>query len=206
MNGYLGDSSTVAPGQYLTFATWNAYSNSRGHIHVTNASDLANGYDFDSGFLSHIGDIKTHLFAYKTQREVARRLPWYRGEVPNGHPKFSECSTAALNQDNDGKPVTKDLEYSQEDDEAIEDFIRSTVAVSNHPFEFCILMSRNKLLQLLLNRRLQDYTDFLFVIDNVAQSRNFSYEAIETRRSSRCEVKRVRNQGIEGCGFEHCPT
>lgn len=136
VNGFLGDPSAVAPGQYLTIATWTGYSKSRGHIHVTNASDLADGYDFDAGFLSHPGDIKTHLLSYKSQREMARRLPYYRGEEPLGHPKFSECSTAALNQDNDGKPVTQNIEYSKEDDEAIEDHIRNLVAVSNATLNF----------------------------------------------------------------------
>ena len=138
-NCLIGDPSSVPIGQYVTMGTWTGYSESRGYIHATSKTDLLTGYKFDSGFLSTPGDIKTHLWVYKVQREMARRLPYYRGEVEGGHPKFSECSDAYLNQNSDGKPVTKDIEYSHEDDEAIEAFIRAHVGTMWHSLGTCAM-------------------------------------------------------------------
>ncbi|TAQ91129.1 hypothetical protein B7494_g575 [Chlorociboria aeruginascens] len=137
LNTFLGDPSLVAPGQYFTVGDFSPYPYSRGRIHITSKEDVPTGYDFDAGFLSHPSDIKKQIWAYKMSREIARRLPYYEGELALGHPKFKEDSKAALV---DGrKDVTADLEYSKEDDEAIEDWIRGNLNTTWHSLGTCAM-------------------------------------------------------------------
>jgi alcohol oxidase len=77
-------------------------------------------------FLSiSIADVKPLIWAYKFTREIARRLPLFRGEVASMHPKFPEGSGAALVED--GQPFSMDapkLVYLEEDNKAIEKYTR----------------------------------------------------------------------------------
>ncbi|TVY31638.1 Alcohol oxidase, partial [Lachnellula subtilissima] len=96
VSAFLADPSLVAPGQYFTLGLYTAYPFSRGSIHITSTDDVLNGYSFDTGFLSHPSDIKKQMWAYKMSRKIARRLPYYVGELELGHPKFAAESAAAL--------------------------------------------------------------------------------------------------------------
>lgn len=122
-------------GQYTTGANYTAYPYSRGSIHITGPS-LADPVDFDTGYFSdaHDIDVKKQIWAYKHLREVARRTAFYRGEVAGGHPAFAPGSKAALVDDvaaGAHKSVT-DLEYSAEDDKAIEQFLRENINTTWH--------------------------------------------------------------------------
>lgn len=58
-------------------------------------------------------------------REICRRMPSYRGEIPAGHPHFPEGSAAACGET--VGPVdlnAPDIAYTAEDDEAIDKFNR----------------------------------------------------------------------------------
>lgn len=58
----------------------------------------------------------------------------YRGELPSGHPRFPEGSKAAVQPVADG-PVPADaprVEYTAEDNDAIEQAIRETVGTTWH--------------------------------------------------------------------------
>lgn len=136
VNAFLADPSLVDPAQYITMGAYTAYPFSRGSIHITSRDDVNNGYSFDTGFLNHPADLKKQLWAYKMQREIARRLPYYTGELELGHPKFPEGSKAAINQDKPGS-VTEDLQYSKEDDAAIEDWIRGNLNTTWHSMSTC---------------------------------------------------------------------
>jgi len=75
-----------------------------------------------------------HIWAYKKQREIARRLSTYRGELELGHPKFPEGSKAAL-VDGKGGCNCSDLppiQYGEEDDKAIEQWIRENLKTTWH--------------------------------------------------------------------------
>lgn len=153
----------------MTMGAWTAYSPSRGSIHISpqpspsiikpltpihpkieEEISPSQDYIFNTGFLSHPADIKTHLWIYKTQREIARRLPYYRGEVAFGHPKFSIDSDAALNcVGDDGKvlPVMKEtpnIKYTPEDDEIIEQHIRDTVSTTYHSLGTCAMKKKEE--------------------------------------------------------------
>jgi len=70
-------------------------------------------------------DIVPINFAYKKLREISRRMPSYRGEVPECHPRFPEGSAAACRERSG--PVefdAPDIIYSAEDDEAIDKYHR----------------------------------------------------------------------------------
>jgi alcohol oxidase len=141
VSAFLGDPSLVEPGQYITMGVYTAYPYSRGSIHITSATDVLEGYDFDAGFLSHPSDLKKQLWAYKISREIARRLPYYRGEEQLGHPAFPKGSNAAIVTLKEPLSVFKDIEYSKDDDAAIEDWIRGNLNTTWHSLGTCAMKS-----------------------------------------------------------------
>ncbi|KAJ8071418.1 hypothetical protein OCU04_001739 [Sclerotinia nivalis] len=143
VNTFLADQSLVDPGQYLTMATYTAYPYSRGSIHITSSSDVQNGYELDAGFLSHPSDLKKQLWAYKMQREISRRLPYFQGELELGHPKFAKGSKAALSN-GAIEGTVEDIDYSAEDDIAIEDWIRGNLNTTWHSLGTCAMKPREK--------------------------------------------------------------
>ena len=81
--------------------------------------------------LSSPGDVAQLSLLYKMTRELARRMPAYRGEVAAHHPKFSPSSPAACSQTDGPVPMdAPDIVYSDADDEAIAKFIRDTGQLS----------------------------------------------------------------------------
>lgn len=156
VNAFLADPSLVTPGQYMTMGTYTAYPYSRGSIHINNPGDVLNGYDFDTGFLNHPSDIKKQVWAYKLSREIARRLPYYRGELELGHPKFPATSKAGLIDLSSHDPSSSsslanhdvdhltNLEYSAEDDKAIEECIRMNLNTTWHSLGTCAMKPREK--------------------------------------------------------------
>ena len=71
------------------------------------------------------GDVAQLTLLYKMTRELARRMPAYRGEVAAHHPKFPPGSPAACRETDDPVPINgPDIVYSSADDEAITKFSR----------------------------------------------------------------------------------
>lgn len=143
VNAFLADPSLVEPGQYMTMGAYTAYPFSRGSIHITDKENVIDGYDFDTGFLNHPSDIKKQLWAYKMSREIARRLPYYKGELELGHPKFPEGSKAALGVGLEDA-IKTDIEYSAEDDAVIESWIRDNLNTTWHSLGTCQMREREK--------------------------------------------------------------
>ncbi len=77
------------------------------------------------------------VWAYKNSREIMRRTKFYRGEIAGSHPKFPPGSKAGCVEldaplwTRDRSEV-KDLEYTPEDDAAIEQYTREVVASTWH--------------------------------------------------------------------------
>lgn len=72
-------------------------------------------------------DLATLKWGYKKARELARRLPVYRGEYLPGNPVFPAGSQALCRDEVKG-PVdisAEDIRYTSADDEAIEQYNRS---------------------------------------------------------------------------------
>jgi choline dehydrogenase-like flavoprotein len=141
LDGFIGDASLIPQGQYLCLAAFTAYPYSRGSIHITGPT-ITSLPDFDSGMLNDKGDVDlaTQVWAYKKQREIMRLLSVYRGELAITHPTFPEGSKAAavdldadpnaLHRSSNGK--IEPIQYSLEDDKAIEEHIRKSVDTTFH--------------------------------------------------------------------------
>ena len=156
VQSFLGDHKMLPqredgePEQYATLGAYSAYPYSRGDIHIT-SKDVKTPASFNTGFFKAEADVKKQIWAYKKQREVYRRTEAYAGELAMGHPVFPEGSKAALQ---DG-PVAKftcqedrnnlpEIEYSAEDDKAIEKHVRDNVNTTWHSLGTCRMAPRDK--------------------------------------------------------------
>lgn len=130
---FLGDPTTVPPGQYVTTGNYTGYPYSRGHMHIT-GPEYGDPLDFDVGFLTDQYDIdlKKQVWAYKKQREIMRRTKMYRGELSLGHPAFLPNSPAACIETEAALSGVKDIAYSADDDKAIEKWIRENLNTTWH--------------------------------------------------------------------------
>lgn len=134
---------------------YTAYPYSRGSVHITGPG-LEHPIDYQAGFFSDEGeiDLKKQVWAYKKHRDIVRRTPWYRGELALGHPKFPAGSRAAP-VESVAEPgpaagggtarVPALVEYSAEDDKAIEQFLRETVQTTWHSLGTCKMAPRENM-------------------------------------------------------------
>lgn len=147
-NRYFADHSSLPDdAEYVSMANWTAYPYSRGHIHITGPGIL-DPIDFDVGYLKDENDIdlKKHIWAYKLQREMWRRMSIFRGELASSHPVFPEDSEAAVIEKADG-PIfdgDKRIKYTAEDDKAIEKKVREIVSTTWHSLGTCKIGAREK--------------------------------------------------------------
>ncbi|KAI0424088.1 GMC oxidoreductase [Xylaria sp. FL1042] len=134
--------SKTLVGQYFTISVFNMYPSSPGHLHVTGPNP-DDPLDFDPAlFTDDAGvDIKKCIWAYKTQREIARRMNVYRGELAMFHPAFATDSKAAC-VELQGPPASnnENIEYTAEDDAAIEEWLRNNIATTWHSAGTCRML------------------------------------------------------------------
>ena len=114
-------------------------------MHIT-GPEVADQLDCDVGFLSdeHDIDLKKQVWAYKKSREIMRRTKMYRGEITPGHPTWPEGSKAASVDITEALSDVKDIEYSAEDDKAIEQWIRQNVGTTWHSIATCKMAPREE--------------------------------------------------------------
>jgi alcohol oxidase len=108
------------------------------HISGPGLDDRA---DFETGYLSDPDefDLKVQLWTYKKQREIVQRMKLLRSEIPTQHPQLPKGSRAA-------SPVTEaDIEYSLEDDQIIEKFLRTKVGTTWHAIGTCKMAAESEL-------------------------------------------------------------
>ncbi|OCT47527.1 Alcohol oxidase [Cladophialophora carrionii] len=106
--------------------------------HIT-GPDLEDPLDFETGFLSDRDDIDltTQVWLYKTQRQVARRMRFYRGET-HLHPRFPGRSNAdSLAEPASDEEAGSEIRYSPEDDEAIRQWVREHIGTAFHSLGTC---------------------------------------------------------------------
>ncbi|CAE6486986.1 unnamed protein product [Rhizoctonia solani] len=121
-----------AKSRLMMFANFVGYPISRGYVRITSTDPYAPP-DFCSGVIEEQADVEVHKWIYKKTREVARRMPSYRGELALLHPKFPEGSAAACIRLDEPLPkVLNDLVYTTEDNKAIEDFVRQFADATPH--------------------------------------------------------------------------
>jgi alcohol oxidase len=112
------------------------YPFSKGHIHIT-SNDLYTAPDFNAGFLSHPADLSPQIWAYKKNREIIRRMVSFRGDYAPSHPSFPKGSAASCHENN--SVITQAIEYTEEDDLAIENWVRNVVETTWHSMYVFVL-------------------------------------------------------------------
>ncbi|KAI0896304.1 putative alcohol oxidase [Annulohypoxylon nitens] len=136
--GFPVDPASVPPKQNCTIVTFNLYPFSHGHLHITGPK-IDDVPDFDPGALSdpQAIDLKSHIWVYKKQREIAHRMGMLGDELPGMHPIFPADSKAT-------KTATGSFEYTAEDDKIIEEWIRGHLDSTWHPIGTCKMAPREK--------------------------------------------------------------
>lgn len=145
MSTLFGDPTKVAPSKYFTLGAYTMYPVSMGSVHISSATDIWANPVFHDNFLSCEEDITPLIWAYKRMREIARRMPSYRGEVTNFHPKFPEGSEAETKDV--AQPVhidAKDIAWTKEDEKIIENYVRDNVATTWHSLGTCAMKPREQ--------------------------------------------------------------
>jgi alcohol oxidase len=140
-----GEPVGIPKGQYFGISAFSTYPYSRGHVHITGPG-LDDPSDFDTGFFSDEGDVDLlkQRWGYKKQREAARRMNVFRGELAVAHPPFPPESKAAC-KDTDGplENVT-DIEYSAEDDAILDEWLRKNVGSAWHSQGTCKMAPKDQ--------------------------------------------------------------
>lgn len=140
MNLCSGAEPTGEAGQFFSISVFTAYPYSRGHMHITGPG-VDDPLDFDPGLFSDSDgtDLVACRWAYKKQREIARRMNIFRGEIESKHPAFSaESKARAVQYDASALqgPIAN-VEYTEEDDAAIDQFIKERVSTPWHSLGTC---------------------------------------------------------------------
>lgn len=77
--------------------------------------------------LCRLADVKPLVWAYKFSREIARRMPHFRGEPTVLHPAFAPGGPASVVAHAEG-PIefeTPQIVYSEEDERALDAYVRN---------------------------------------------------------------------------------
>ncbi|KAI0066420.1 alcohol oxidase-like protein [Artomyces pyxidatus] len=144
VNMLVSDEAALPPGKYFSMGYMNLYPIARGYVHIRDKDDVAAPTDFSAGFLESAVDVAPLVWAYKHTREIARRLPLFRGEYAPLHPKFAPNSSASIIDDVKGPvpPNAPRIVYSAADDAEIERYTRQTVRTLWHSLGTCPMKPR----------------------------------------------------------------
>ncbi|RDA90935.1 hypothetical protein CP533_5358, partial [Ophiocordyceps camponoti-saundersi (nom. inval.)] len=144
--GFPGDLTLTTGDPCLAVTVFTVYPFSRGHVHITGPG-ADDALDVDSGFFADAEqlDIKMHIWIYKRQREVIRRMPMYRGEMAHCHPPFAAGSAAAsIKLDGPLPADAPEIQYSAEDEVVLEKWLRENVGTTWHSLGTCGMLPRDK--------------------------------------------------------------
>ncbi|KAL1726098.1 alcohol oxidase-like protein [Schizophyllum commune] len=133
--------------KFLAVSYYTLYPQSRGRTHITSATDPFAPPAFESGFLEDSGaDIAALVWGYKHSRELARRMPVYRGELAMAHPIFCDHFTSPRAGPAAGHvPIdAPKIVYNAEDDRAIEEWARRNVRTTWHSLGTCSMKPRSE--------------------------------------------------------------
>src|SRR6266702_7433996 len=81
----------------------------------------------NDNLFSRKADVQPVMWGYKFLREIARRMPHFRGEPPVLHPAFAQGGPASVVAHAEG-PIPFDaprIVYSEEDERVLEEFVRA---------------------------------------------------------------------------------
>ncbi|KAN0140567.1 hypothetical protein V8E53_001776 [Lactarius tabidus] len=145
-SSFVGDYTVVPQRKYYSMGLYTEYPLAHGYVHITHADDVAAPPDFVPGYFESIADVRPLTWGYKFQREIARRMPHFRGEPPVVHPAFAPGGPASVIAHAEG-PIPFDtprIVYSEEDERVLEEFTRSQVATSWHSLGTCAMKPREQ--------------------------------------------------------------
>ncbi|KAI9453452.1 alcohol oxidase-like protein [Lactarius psammicola] len=145
-SAFVGDPTMVPPRKYYTLGFYTQYPLARGHVHITHADDVSAPTDFVPNFFESKADVRPLTWGYKFLREIARRMPHFRGEPPVLHPAFAPGGPASVVAHAEG-PVPFDaprIVYSEEDEGALEEFARAQVGTCWHSLGTCAMKPREQ--------------------------------------------------------------
>ena len=171
-------------------------------------------------FFTRMVDVRPLIWAYKFTREIARRMPHFRGEPPMQHPAFAPGGTASVVEHAEG-PVSFDaprIVYSEDDERAIEVFARTNgtwlLPLSDFlsfPLQYLlpslsfrcgvVATTFHSVSSPLLCAMWASLNVYLCIRDSLA--RYLCDEAAQTRRRRRREAERVRRAWAESCRPVH---
>ncbi|KAG2344662.1 alcohol oxidase-like protein [Suillus weaverae] len=139
----LPSSIELSPRNYLAAFYYTLYPASAGSVHIKLDENGQEGIDFNTGYLDDPSDIVPLNFGYKKMREIFRRMPSYRGEVPARHPRFPEGSAAVCGETTGPVDLNApDIIYTAEDDDAVDRFHRSFMQTTAHSLGTCAMKPR----------------------------------------------------------------
>ncbi|KAI0759053.1 alcohol oxidase-like protein [Fomes fomentarius] len=142
---FTGDRTRIPVDKSFSIAWYIEHPASIGRLHITSRDDLEAPLDFHPGYLDKPEDMALHKWGYKLSREFARRMPSYRGEVVGGHPNFPRNSKLLGRAREGPVPISEaDFEYTEEDDKAIEEYVRQVVATAWHGLGTCAMKRREE--------------------------------------------------------------
>ncbi|KAL1728379.1 choline dehydrogenase [Schizophyllum commune] len=159
--------TTLTPLMLMKLLQYTVYR----RIHI-NSQNPYKEPDFDSGFMNNKADFAPIRWSYKKTREIARRMDAFRGELTSHHPHFHPDSPAACKDIDigtakqllpngftvgihmgtwhkpgdayDASKVHEDIEYSEDDDKAIDDWVADHVETTWHSLGTCAMKPREE--------------------------------------------------------------
>ncbi|KAI0247173.1 alcohol oxidase-like protein [Lactifluus subvellereus] len=141
----IGHASLGPPRKYFTVAAFTIPRRTRTRAHHR-WRDVSAPIDFVPGYLESMADVKPLMWGYKFVREIARRMPHFRGEPAAMHPAFNPSGTAAIVEHAEG-PIAFDaapIAYSEEDERALEAHTRAKMDSAFHALGTCAMKSREQ--------------------------------------------------------------
>ncbi|KAI0693654.1 GMC oxidoreductase-domain-containing protein [Cytidiella melzeri] len=142
---FVGDFASAPSRKYFCIAYFLKHPSARGFVHIRSGTDPTVPAEFETGFLKPKDDLELLIYAYKRSREIARRMPCYRGEHLPGHPQFDETSSARCSGDSQPVPIdAPDIDYTEEDEKAIDAYTRKFVATTWHSLGTCAMKPREE--------------------------------------------------------------
>ncbi|KAK0469586.1 GMC oxidoreductase-domain-containing protein [Desarmillaria tabescens] len=135
------------PGRkFFSIGYYTEYPASLGRVHIQAGLNPYAPLDFETGFLDDPADLVVLRWAYKHGRELARRMDAYRGCCVPAHPKFPKGNEAALELQAQSPIAVSapDINYTAEDDFAIDEYHRLNVKTAWHSLGTCAMKRRSE--------------------------------------------------------------
>jgi len=145
LSGFIPLDPDTKSQKYLSMATISLYPISSGSVHISSGKDTNAPCLFEFNMLQKQEDLDIMRWGYKKGREIARRMPSYRGEYVRGHPLFRKGSNAVTAPRNGPYNISDpDIVYSEHDDAAIDAFHRRLAHSSYHSLGTCAMCPQSK--------------------------------------------------------------